>query len=170
MPLCLLPGSFSTRIFFNLFHLHTCISSSVVWFIELPSSGMLIPITWPICTHASKTTSRKPSLIVQSLSNLRLFISNPNHNLDIAVCSLLSTMFHACTPSLHKKTEHHWQKRMVVSILPSPIPVLAHGAQSHRVSPNQVSHAAVLKILHPGKHGRCPFHQTQAPSSSHWLS
>lgn len=62
---------------------------------------MLIPITWPIPTHASKTTSRKPSLIVQSLSSLCLFISNPNHSLNIAVCSL----FHQCfMPTLQVST------------------------------------------------------------------
>lgn len=59
-----------------------------MWFIALPSFNMPLSTTLSIPTHTSKATSRKSSLILLTLFNLYLLISNSKHSLDITMCSL----------------------------------------------------------------------------------
>lgn len=113
----------SPRMFFNLTPMH--VHFFLCGVIYRTSSGMLILITLSIPTHASKITSRKPSLTVQSLSNLCLFISKPNHSLDIAMCSLSLDTNASCLYS--KSPQINWaslanKNGVFSSSLPHPSP------------------------------------------------
>ena len=68
-------------------------------------------------------TSRKPSPTVQSLSNVCLFISNLNHRVDIAICSLSLVTNASCLYS--KSLQVNWvslasKNGVFYSFLPHP--------------------------------------------------